>query len=93
MNAISSKKEILFNLLNEKLRMLDASTGGNIRCPLCWKLFASSASQAELSVEHIPPTAAARLIKELPLTTLTCKQCNHTYGSKYHSQLKKYLEF
>jgi hypothetical protein len=44
-------------------------------------------------VEHVPPTAAAKLIKESQLTTLTCKQCNHTYGSQYHSHLKKFLVF
>ncbi len=79
--------------MNEKLRALDASTGDNIRCPLCWELFPPSALRSELSIEHVPPTAAARLIKELSLTTLTCKKCNHTYGSQYHSHFKKFLVF
>jgi len=86
-------KETLFSSLNEQLQILDASIGDNIRCPLCWNLFGPSALQSELSVEHVSPTATAKLIKESQLTTLTCNQCNHNYGSQYHSHLKKFLVF
>ncbi len=90
-NQKLNKNEILFRQLNSQLRMLDASVGNNIRCPLCWELFTPNDLQSELSVEHVPPVATARLIKEKPFKTLTCKQCNHKYGSQYHSHLNKFL--
>ena len=83
----------LFRKLNAKLRLLDTSVGNNIRCPLCWQLFAPDTLQSSLSVEHVPPIATARLIKEIPSKTLTCKRCNHTYGSRYHNHLKNFLVF
>ncbi len=88
-----NKKELLFKLINERFRKLDASIGRDIRCPLCWEMFAPETIKSQLSVEHVPPTATANLIGESKCKTLTCIKCNNTYGSKYHSALKRFLIF
>jgi hypothetical protein len=91
-NQVKEKEEI-FRRLNAQLVRLDETVGNNIRCPLCWQLFKLTDIESTLSIEHVPPSATTRLIKEISFKTLTCKRCNHTYGSKYHSQLKNFLIF
>jgi hypothetical protein len=88
-----NEKEDIFRRLNSKLVKLEDNIEDNIRCPLCWQVFTSRDIESSLSIEHVPPSATTRLLKEVPLKTLTCKRCNHTYGSKYHSQLKNFLIF
>jgi hypothetical protein len=88
-----TEKEILFRKFNEKLRMLDKSIGNDIICPQCWRKYSIKSLKSELSTEHVAPLSTAKLIGENTYTTLTCKNCNNTYGSEYHSQLKKFLIF
>jgi hypothetical protein len=85
------KKGALFDVLNGKLCRLDSSLGANIRCPLCWKQFSQNSLQSDLSLEHVPPEAVAKLIREKSLTTLTCRDCNNTSGTRYQKDLKLFL--
>ncbi len=88
-----NEKGLLFRKINERLNKLDASIGRDIRCPLCWERYAPEEIESHLSFEHVPPTASAKLIGETRYKTITCKQCNSTHGSKYHSALKRFLIF
>jgi hypothetical protein len=84
-------REAVFRRLTASLRELEPDTGDNYRCPLCWQTFPGSSVKSELTIEHVAPVAAARLMRELSSKTLTCTSCNNTYGSRLHSQLKKFL--
>jgi hypothetical protein len=70
---------------------------GNIQVWACEPSVPSHMVELPLSftnqLEHVPPSATAKLIKEKPSTTLTCNRCNHIHGSRYHSHLKKFLVF
>lgn len=84
------KKITIFHELNNKLRRLDATIGSDIKCPFCWQSFNLN-DLSSLTIEHVPPVAAAKLINEEPLRTLTCKGCNNTYGTKYQRDIKHFL--
>ena len=87
----ADRKGALFSSLNRELCNLDSSLGANIVCPLCWKPFSPNSLQSGLSVEHVPPKAVAKLIGEKTFTTLTCKGCNNTSGTRYQDDLKHFL--
>lgn len=91
MKSGNDEREKLFHEINLQLRKLDFNFGEKIVCPLCWQQFNFESLHSLLSIEHIPPSSVVKLINEKCCITLTCKKCNHKYGSKYHSQLKKYL--
>lgn len=85
------RKQRLFKSINAKQLKFDPSIGGNIYCPVCWKQFEPASIESQLSVEHVPPASAAKLIGEKSFETLTCKQCNNAYGTKYQNDLKYFL--
>jgi hypothetical protein len=93
MKSGTKKRESIFHELNIQLLKWEPDIGENIHCPLCWQMFNIKSLDSLLSIEHIPPSSVVKLINEDYYTTLTCKRCNHTFGSKYHSQLKKFLIF
>jgi hypothetical protein len=69
----------------------DPSIGENLYCPVCWKQFGPDSIDSQLSLEHVPPTSAAKLIGERVLETLTCRECNNTHGTKHQNDLKHFL--
>ena len=73
----------MFSLL--RTQMLDAGLSTNsstaINCPLCWK----ETEFENLTVEHIVPGSIGG-----SQTTLTCRSCNNTHGSKLDSQLSEF---
>lgn len=85
------RKQRLFKDINAEQRRFDASIGNNIYCPVCWQQFGPEVVESQLSLEHVPPTSSAKLIRETSMVTLTCNQCNHTYGSRYQNDLKHFL--
>lgn len=85
------EREHLFHKINPQLRKWDSNIGDKIYCPLCWQQFEFESLHSFLSIEHVPPSSVIKLIDEKYYITLTCKKCNHEYGSKYHSQLNKFL--
>lgn len=71
-------------MFNQYSRNLSANTdveGEWFVCPLCHRVFPWEAN-SELSIEHIIPQALGGKIE-----TLTCKQCNNEFGSKYLAKL------
>lgn len=85
------KKQRLFKAINAKQLKFDPSIGANIYCPVCWEQFEPARIESELSIEHVPPASAAKLIGEKGFETLTCTQCNNAYGTKYQNDLKHFL--
>jgi len=85
------KKRALFDVLHGKLCSQDSSLGANIVCPLCWRQFGQNSLESNLSIEHVPPKAIAKLIGGKILKTLTCKDCNNTFGSRCQKDLKHFL--
>ena len=84
-------KQRLFKAINAKQLKFDPSIGENIYCPVCWEQFEPASIESHLSIEHVPPTSAAKLIGEKGFETLTCTQCNNTYGTEYQNDLKHFL--
>ena len=82
--------EYLFDLTNQQQQRWDPTIGHDVRCPLCWRRFGRG-DLSDLSIEHVPPSAAAKLIGEKALKTLTCRDCNNAYGSKYQKDLTNFL--
>jgi len=85
------KKQRLFKSINTKQLKFDPSIGENIYCPVCWEQFEPASIESQLSIEHVPPASAAKLIGEKSFETLTCTQCNNAYGTKYQNDLKHFL--
>lgn len=77
--------------MNAKQSTFSPSIGENIHCPVCWNQYGPASVESELSREHVPPDSAAKLIGERCFRTLTCKQCNNAYGTKYQNDLKHFL--
>jgi len=77
--------------MNASQMKFDSFIGENIYCPICWNQFEPADIESRLSVEHVPSTSSAKLIGEKSFETLTCKQCNNAYGSKYQKDLKHFL--
>jgi hypothetical protein len=86
-------KSNLFKRINANMLRFAPSLGDNIYCPVCWKQFTPEDIKTELSLEHVPPSSASKLIKEKTRLTLTCHSCNNTYGTKYQNDLKNFLIF
>jgi len=84
-------KQRLFKSINSKQMKFDPSIGEDIYCPICWKKFRPISIDSQLSIEHVPPTSAAKLTGEKCFKTLTCKQCNNAHGTKYQNDLKHFL--
>lgn len=85
--------EQLFRKISEKLRRWDSIIEDDIlRCPLCWKTFGPDSLGTDLSVEHVPPKAAAREVGEKTLKTLSCRNCNNSYGTRYQKDLTNFLK-
>ena len=84
-------KQVLFKNLNAKLTALVPELGADIVCPLCLRRFGPDSMETEMTIEHVPPQVAGRLIGERRIRTLTCKRCNNTFGSKYQADLKLFL--
>ena len=76
----------LFKQINAKMLKFDSSLGESIYCPVCWQKFGPDDIESKLSLEHIPSASASKLIKEKSLFTLTCKNCNNSYGTKYQNE-------
>lgn len=93
MNRGTKRRESLFRTLNTQLRIWDDTLGDKIICPLCWKQFDYESLHSFLSIEHVAPSSVTKLIGENSYETLTCKECNSKYGTKYHGQLKNFLIF
>jgi hypothetical protein len=85
------KQHKIFNQINASMLKFDPSLGASIYCPVCWHKFAPNDIESKLSLEHVPSTSASKLIKEKSLFTLTCKNCNNSYGTKYQNDLKHFL--
>jgi len=79
----------LFSRLSEDLATVAAEYSGFVACPLCLRLFPGDAidlEDPELTEEHIIPGELGGTI-----TTLTCKRCNNTHGSKIDAHLIQML--
>ena len=84
-------KKRLFKQINACMLRYDTFLGENIFCPVCWQKFSQADIESNLSIEHVASTSASKLVKEKNLFTLTCKNCNNTYGTRYQNDLKHFL--
>jgi hypothetical protein len=85
------KRPRFFKAIHAEQMRFDPSIGESIYCPVCWEKFAPASVESCLSIEHVPPASVGRLTGERGFDTLTCTQCNNTYGHKYQDDLKHFL--
>jgi hypothetical protein len=75
----------IFARLSENLTRTTGRCEGGILCPLCLRKYPESAidqEDHELTEEHIIPESLGGT-----LSTLSCKPCNNTHGTKLDSHL------
>ncbi|MDV2988842.1 MAG: hypothetical protein P3T54_01595 [Dehalogenimonas sp.] len=92
-NNRDRKIQGLFYETSKQLSSVVDKTKDAIICPLCGTSFGFESLNKDLSIEHVPPRATARLIGERSLTTITCARCNNHYGSELQGHLKAFLIF
>ena len=80
---MAPKLETAFTRYEADLLRLRPNSQRGFVCPICLKFFARTENLAEdVAIEHIVPEALAGQV-----TTLTCRRCNNTAGSKLDSHL------
>lgn len=84
----SARANNLFIKLATQLSEVSPQHSGVVCCPLCFELFDYSALKSgDITEEHIIPKATGGR-----WTTLSCKRCNNTHGTKTDAHLAAHMK-